>query len=135
MADLQPPGHSYFEIKNVSHHYGETVALKNVSLDARKSEILALLGPSGSGKFTLLNAIAGIVTSHAGEIFVSGRNLLELPPETRGLGMVFQDYALWPHMTVARNVAFPLRARKFPPSEIDGRVDEALRRVGLQQFH
>jgi ABC-type Fe3+/spermidine/putrescine transport system ATPase subunit len=135
MADLQPPGHSYFEIKNVSHHYGETVALKNVSLDARKSEILALLGPSGSGKSTLLNAIAGIVIPHAGEIFVSGRNLLELPPETRGLGMVFQDYALWPHMTVARNVAFPLRARKFPPSEIDGRVDEALRRVGLQEFH
>ena len=135
MADLRPPGHAYFEIKNVSHHYGETVALKNVSLDARKSEILALLGPSGSGKSTLLNAIAGIVTPHAGEIFVSGRNLLELPPEARGLGMVFQDYALWPHMTVARNVAFPLRARKFPPSEIDGRVDEALRRVGLQEFH
>ena len=95
---------------------------------------MALLGPSGSGKSTLLAAIAGIVKPHAGEILVDGRNLLDLPTEARGLGMVFQDYALWPHMTVAQNVAFPLRARKYPSRAISDRVDGALKRVGLQGF-
>lgn len=89
---------SYLEIRNISHRYGQKVALQSVTLSAGKSEILALLGPSGSGKSTLLASIAGIVKPHAGEILVGGRNLLGLLPEARGLGMVFQDYALWPHM-------------------------------------
>jgi putative spermidine/putrescine transport system ATP-binding protein len=93
-----------------------------------------LLGPSGSGKSTLLAAIAGIVKPDSGEILLDGRNLLELPAESRGLGMVFQDFALWPHMTVAQNVAFPLRARGIVPSEIAGRTESALMRVGLQGF-
>jgi ABC-type Fe3+/spermidine/putrescine transport system ATPase subunit len=122
---------SYLEIKNISHRYGDNVALDQVSLETDRSEILALLGPSGSGKSTLLAAIAGIIKPNAGQIFVGGRNLLELPPESRGLGMVFQDYALWPHMTVAQNVAFPLRSRNYPPREINARVEETLRRVGL----
>ena len=109
-------------------------ALKNLSLSAHQSEVLALLGPSGSGKSTLLAAIAGIINPSAGKIWLAGGNLLELPPEARGLGMVFQDFALWPHMTVAQNVAFPLRARKAAAGEIATRVENALARVRLQGF-
>lgn len=127
-------GSSYLRIRNLSHRYGETVALKTVSLDADKSEIVALLGPSGSGKSTLLAAIAGIVHPEAGEIVVGGRSLLGDPPEARGLGMVFQDYALWPHMTVAQNIAFPLRARGCRSREIGDKVQKALQRVGLDGF-
>lgn len=125
---------SCFEIKSVFHHYGQKAALRNVSLDARQSEVLALLGPSGSGKSTLLAVIAGIVKPSAGKIHLHGRNLLDLPPESRGLGMVFQDFALWPHMTVAQNVAFPLRARGISAKETAGRTESALMRVGLQGF-
>jgi ABC-type Fe3+/spermidine/putrescine transport system ATPase subunit len=125
---------AYLRISNISHRYGQKLALQNVSLDAARSEIVALLGPSGSGKTTLLAAIAGIVKPQGGEILVAGRNLLDLPPEARGLGMVFQDYALWPHMTVARNIAFPLRVRGYPSSEIKSQVAKALRRVGLEGF-
>jgi ABC-type Fe3+/spermidine/putrescine transport system ATPase subunit len=134
MSDSQARALPYLQLRNVSHHYDQKLAIKNISLNVARSEILALLGPSGSGKSTLLAAIAGIVKPHAGEILVDGRNLLDLPPEARGLGMVFQDYALWPHMTVAQNVAFPLRARKFPSRAINSRVDDALRRVGLHGF-
>ena len=93
-----------------------------------------MLGPSGSGKSTLLAVIAGIVKPSQGKILLHGGNLLDLPPESRGLGMVFQDFALWPHMTVAQNVAFPLRARGIAPSEIANRTQSALMRVGLQGF-
>lgn len=124
----------YLEISKISHAYGAKAALRNVSFGAERREVLALLGPSGSGKSTLLSIIAGIIRPSAGEIYLEGRNLLELPPEARGLGMVFQDFALWPHMTVAQNIAFPLRARRFLPSEIIGRVQNALARVGLEGF-
>jgi ABC-type Fe3+/spermidine/putrescine transport system ATPase subunit len=129
-------GHAFpfLEIKNVSHFYGHKPALRNVSLNAQKSEVLALLGPSGSGKSTLLAAIAGIVKPNEGKIFLGGRNLLDFPPESRGLGMVFQDFALWPHMTVAQNVAFPLLVRKLAASEIAERTETALARVGLSGF-
>jgi ABC-type Fe3+/spermidine/putrescine transport system ATPase subunit len=134
MPGLQPRNASYLEIRNLSHRYEKKLALQSVSLNAAKSEILALLGPSGSGKSTLLAAMAGIVKPEDGEILVSGRNLLDLPPEARGLGMVFQDYALWPHMTVAQNIAFPLRARGYRSPEIKIQVENALRRVGLEGF-
>ncbi|HLE64271.1 MAG TPA: ATP-binding cassette domain-containing protein, partial [Pyrinomonadaceae bacterium] len=98
-------GRSFLEIKNVSHAYGPKPALQNVSLDAQRREVLALLGPSGSGKSTLLAVIAGIVKPNEGKVLLNGFDLLELLPESRGLGMVFQDFALWPHMTVAQNVA------------------------------
>ncbi|HYA30840.1 MAG TPA: ABC transporter ATP-binding protein [Acidobacteriota bacterium] len=124
----------FLEIKNLSHFYGSKPALQNVSLHAQKSEVLALLGPSGSGKSTLLGAIAGIIKPNEGKILLGGRNLLDLPPESRGLGMVFQDFALWPHMTVAQNVAFPLRVRSCGPTEVAMRTEKALARVGLAGF-
>jgi len=134
MSFSSHPQRSCLEIKSVYHHYGQKAALRNVCLDAQQSEVLALLGPSGSGKSTLLAVIAGIVKPSAGEILLHGRNLLDLPPESRGLGMVFQDFALWPHMSVAQNVAFPLRARGVSAKEIAGRTENALIRVGLRGF-
>lgn len=125
----------FFEIKNLSHVYGDKPALRDVSLSVNKSEVLALLGPSGSGKSTLLASIAGMITPSRGEIYLDGgRNLLDFPTELRGLGMVFQDFALWPHMTVAQNVGFPLRVRKFTHTEIANRTQRALERVGLAGF-
>lgn len=127
-------GGSTLEIAGVTHFYGATPALKAVSLTVKERQVLALLGPSGSGKSTLLSVIAGIVKPRKGTILLEGRNLLELPTESRGLGMVFQDFALWPHMTVAQNIAFPLRARRLSPSEVASRTDKALARVGLDGF-
>jgi ABC-type Fe3+/spermidine/putrescine transport system ATPase subunit len=127
-------GAPYLEINNLSHSYGKTAALRNVALGLHRNEILALIGPSGSGKSTLLAAIAGMIAPHAGEIRLSGRDLLSLAPESRGLGMVFQDYALWPHMTVGQNVAFPLRARSIARAEIAARVGAALARVNLRGY-
>ncbi len=127
-------GLPFLEIWNVSHSYGRKPALKDVSLEVKQSEVLALLGPSGSGKSTLLAIIAGIVKPDGGKVVLDGRNLLDLPPASRGLGMVFQDFALWPHMTVAQNVAFPLRARRRSPGEVKMRVEEALKRVDLHGF-
>jgi ABC-type Fe3+/spermidine/putrescine transport system ATPase subunit len=130
----QPRSQSFLEIRNIFHSYGKTPALQNVSLQVQKSEVLALLGPSGSGKSSLLSVIAGIVKPAAGQILVDGRDLLQLPPEARGLGMVFQDFALWPHMTVAQNVAFPLRVRSSTANIVEERTEEALNRVGLEGF-
>jgi ABC-type Fe3+/spermidine/putrescine transport system ATPase subunit len=122
----------FLSIENLSHHYGPKSALRDISLEARQSEVLALLGPSGSGKSTLLAAIAGIIKPSKGKIWLAGKNILELPPEARHLGMVFQDFALWPHMTVGQNVAFPLHARRSAAGEVPRRVADALERVGLQ---
>jgi putative spermidine/putrescine transport system ATP-binding protein len=134
MNASRPCGGSFLEIKNVSHFYGHKAALKWVSLEVKQGEILALLGPSGSGKSTLLSVIAGIVKPKEGKLLLDGRDLLQLPPEARGLGMVFQDFALWPHMTVAQNVAFPLRVRKYSKSETNRRTELALKRVDLEGF-
>jgi len=126
---------AFFEINDLSYFYGDKAALRNVSLSVKTSEVLALLGPSGSGKSTLLASIAGMITPTRGEIYLdSGRNLLGFPTELRGLGMVFQDFALWPHMTVAQNVGFPLRVRKLTQTEIAKRTQRALERVGLAGF-
>jgi ABC-type Fe3+/spermidine/putrescine transport system ATPase subunit len=122
------------EIAGIWHYYGDKAALKDIWLDARQSEVLALLGPSGSGKSTLLAAVAGMIEPSGGAIRLRGRNLIGLAPEDRGLGMVFQDYALWPHMTVMQNVAFPLRARRLPASEVTIRAQNAVARVGLEGF-
>ena len=119
---------------------GAHPAVKNLSIDIRDGEILTLLGPSGSGKTTTLRMVAGLEHPDAGDIFFGEQSVvltskrMFMAPDKRNVGMVFQSYAIWPHMTVAENVAFPLKARHFPKSEINGRVLKALDLVGLSGF-
>src|SRR5438132_9317502 len=115
-------------------------AVKDLSLDISHGQIVTLLGPSGCGKTTTLRMAAGLEVPDAGEIYfgesavVMTSRRLCLPPDNRNVGMVFQSYAIWPHMTVAENVAFPLKARKFPRKEIKERVRRALELVGMGGF-
>src|SRR5918999_2412025 len=134
MVSVSDSASPCLEIAGIWHYYGDKAALKDIWLDAHSSEVLALLGPSGSGKSTLLAAVAGMIKPSGGEIRLRGQNLIGLEPEARGLGMVFQDYALWPHMTVLQNVAFPLRARRLPATQVAIRAQNALTRVGLKGF-
>jgi sulfate transport system ATP-binding protein len=124
------------DIRGVSKAFGRFPALKDVSLQARDKEFLALLGPSGSGKTTLLRVLAGLETPDAGEVRFGGEDFLSLPVRRRRVGMVFQHYALFRHMTVAQNIAFGLTVRKRSErparSEIDDRVDGLLRLVQLE---
>ncbi|WP_291977075.1 MULTISPECIES: ABC transporter ATP-binding protein [unclassified Chelatococcus] len=128
------------EAEGVAFSYGSASILKSLNVTVRGAEILALLGPSGCGKTTLLKLIAGLLAPTAGRIRIGGEIVADanarkvLPPERRGLGMVFQDYALWPHLSVARNVSFPLEMRGVGRAERDSRAREALRRVGLAAF-
>ena len=113
---------------------GRVNAVDGISLDIAKGEFLTLLGPSGSGKTTTLMMIAGFEEPTSGTIELGGENLTRRPPWERNIGVVFQNYALFPHMTVARNVAFPLRMRAFPAAQQAGRVREILDLVGLAAF-
>ena len=118
-------------VERVSKHYGPVRAVDDVSLTIGRGQFVTLLGPSGSGKTTLLMAIAGFVAPTAGQILLDEVPITPLPPEKRNFGMVFQGYALFPHMTVAENVGFPLRVRKVGRAEMDRRVAEALALVQL----
>jgi iron(III) transport system ATP-binding protein len=122
------------EIERVSFGYGSTKILDDVSLRVEKGEFFAFLGPSGSGKTTLLRLVAGFGTPSAGAVRVNGRDVTDTPPWKRNVGMVFQSYALWPHMSVAKNVAFGLERRAVPKTEIDRRVAAALDLVGLGAY-
>jgi iron(III) transport system ATP-binding protein len=121
-------------IENVTFGYGGSPVLDNVSLTVKKGEFFAFLGPSGSGKTTLLRLIAGFGTPNSGRILVGEQDVTHRPPWLRNVGMVFQNYALWPHMTVAGNVAFGLEQRRMPRHEIRKRVAAALELVGLAQY-
>ena len=101
-------------VRNLSKHYGATRAVDDVSLDIPRGKFVTLLGPSGSGKTTILMAIAGFVQPTAGDILVDQAPITPLPPEKRNFGMVFQGYALFPHLSVHDNVAFPLKVRRRP---------------------
>jgi spermidine/putrescine ABC transporter ATP-binding subunit len=118
-------------LDGVSKRYGETVALKDASLKIEPGEFITLLGPSGCGKTTLLNLIAGFIEADSGDIFLDGRLITRVPTWEREIGMVFQSYALFPHMNVARNVAYGLRMRGVPKAEIATRVTAALAMVKL----
>ena len=122
------------ECRHIGLSYGRTEVLKDVSLRIEPGEFFALLGPSGSGKSTLLRLIAGFNRHNRGELLVDGRDITAVAPHARNIGMVFQSYALWPHLTVFDNVAFGLVERKRPRDEIRQRTEAALDLVGLRQF-
>ncbi|MEV0388490.1 ABC transporter ATP-binding protein [Nonomuraea sp. NPDC050643] len=119
------------DVRGVGKRYGEAVALDGVSLHVEPGEFMTLLGSSGSGKSTLLNVVAGFTRPSSGSVAVDGRDITKEPPYKRDLGMVFQHYALFPHMSVAENVAFPLRRRRVRGAELTRRVGEALDVVEL----
>jgi len=119
--------------RDVRKTYGPVVALEAASIELTEGEFLTLLGPSGSGKTTLLMAIAGLNDPDGGEIWIDGKLVTYEPPFRRGLGMVFQNYALFPHMTIFENIAFPLRMRKEDPATIRRKVEQVLETVQLPQ--
>ncbi len=126
---------SYVQFVDVQKSYdGETLVVKNLNLSVAQGEFVTLLGPSGSGKTTCLMMLAGFETATHGEIILDGNPINHVSPHKRDIGMVFQNYALFPHMTVSENLAFPLRVRKLAASEIDDRVNKALNMVQLGEF-
>jgi putative spermidine/putrescine transport system ATP-binding protein len=130
---LSATGHA-LGLRGLTKRYGSFTAVEDVSLEVARGEFLTLLGPSGSGKTTILMAVAGFVAPSGGTILLDGADITPLPPEKRNFGMVFQGYALFPHMTVAENVAFPLRVRGLSRADRDARVRAALDLVQLSAF-
>ncbi|MBX4962627.1 ABC transporter ATP-binding protein [Rhizobium binae] len=122
------------EMKNIQKFYGPLQVVKDFNLHIQPGEFVTFLGPSGSGKTTALKMIAGFETPTSGDIFLGSRSIVDLPAYERGIGMVFQNYALFPHMTVAENVAFPLTVRKSARAEIADKVERALRLVKMEQY-
>ena len=120
--------------ENVQKFFGETPAVRELTLEIREGEFFSILGPSGCGKTTTLRMVAGFELPDAGRIFFDDENVTSRPPEKRHTGMVFQNYALFPHLTVFENVAFGLRARKHPPAEISPRVMAALDLVDMREL-
>ena len=113
--------------RNVQKSYdGETLVVKNLNLEIESGEFVTMLGPSGSGKTTCLMMLAGFETATHGEIELGGKPINNIPPHKRGIGMVFQNYALFPHMTVAENLTFPLKVRGMSSGEIDEKVGLSL---------
>lgn len=119
---------------NLNKHYGDFAAVDNISLDIKDGEFLTFLGSSGSGKSTTLSMLAGFETPSSGEILVDGQSLVNVPPHKRDIGMVFQRYSLFPHLSVRDNIGFPLAIRKLAASERERRVDAMLKLVQLEQF-
>ncbi|MDK1389619.1 ABC transporter ATP-binding protein [Sinorhizobium sp. 8-89] len=122
------------EMKNIQKFYGPLHVVKDFDLHIQPGEFVTFLGPSGSGKTTALKMIAGFETPTSGDIFLGKQSIVDLPAYERGIGMVFQNYALFPHMTVAENVAFPLTVRKAPRQETKEKVDRALELVKMEQY-
>ena len=121
-------------INSLTKSYGDVYALEDVSLDIKAGEFITLLGPSGSGKTTLLMAIAGFVSPDQGSIYFGQQEMTMTPPHMRGLGMVFQNYALFPFMSVAENVGYPLRVRGMSETDQKMKIDAALEMVQLEGY-
>jgi len=126
---------SFVKFDKVDKSYdGEILVVKDLNVDIPKGEFLTMLGPSGSGKTTTLMMLAGFETPTGGEIYLDGEAINKIPPYKRGIGMVFQNYALFPHMTVNENLAFPLEVRKLNKSDVEDKVKKALDMVELGEF-
>src|SRR6202043_2244368 len=121
-------------IENVEKSFGSVKVIRNVDIEAEDGEFVVLVGPSGCGKSTLLRRIAGLEEITSGRIRIGDRVVNNLNPKDRDIAMVFQNYALYPHMTVEQNLAFGLQLRKTPKEEIKRRVDEAAKMLGLEQY-
>ncbi|EKT4468701.1 ABC transporter ATP-binding protein [Pseudomonas putida] len=128
------PAKTLVSLRNLNKHYGDFAAVDNISLDIQDGEFLTFLGSSGSGKSTTLSMLAGFETPSSGEILVDGQSLVKVPPHKRDIGMVFQRYSLFPHLSVRDNIAFPLAIRKHSAAETAKRVDAMLKLVQLEQF-
>src|SRR5215813_7776791 len=122
------------EIDRVSKHYGDVIAVRDLTLDVADGEFVVLLGPSGCGKTTTLRVVAGFAEPSAGSVVLGERDITRLPPWKRNAGLVFQNYALFPHLTVAQNVAFGLEMRKVAPAESASRIGDVLRLVRLEHL-
>ncbi|MBX2881812.1 MAG: ABC transporter ATP-binding protein [Granulosicoccus sp.] len=132
MSDNTDPLVSFVDVQK--SYDGEILVVKNLNLDVAKGEFLTMLGPSGSGKTTCLMMLAGFEPATHGEIYLAGQSINNVPPHKRGIGMVFQNYALFPHMSVAENLSFPLEVRGMDKSERESRVKRALGMVQLEDF-
>src|SRR5437588_12151633 len=119
---------------HVTKKFGEVFAVNDLSLQVKDEEFLVLVGPSGCGKTTALRMIAGLEEQTSGDIFIGERLVNDVAPKDRDIAMVFQNYALYPHMSVYDNMAFGLRLRKYPRAEIDRRVKEAAEMLGIQEL-
>ncbi len=134
-ANTVAPEDAFVRFENVQKSYdGEILVVKDLNLNMPEGEFLTMLGPSGSGKTTSLMMLAGFEPATHGEIYLGGQSINNVPPNKRGIGMVFQNYALFPHMTVAENLAFPLKVRNMGKAEIEERVANALSMVELPQM-
>lgn len=120
------------ECVNLKKYYGHVRALDDVSFTIEGSELLAVIGPSGSGKTTLLRSVAGFVRLDSGRIYLHGQDITDLAPEKRDVAMVFQNYALWPHMTVFENIAYGLKIKRIDKAKIREKVEWALKFLGLE---
>lgn len=125
---------SYLQIDKLKIGYGDNIVLHDIHLSVEKGEMIALLGPSGCGKTTLLNALCGFIPVRSGEITIAGRNITRSTPEQRNITMVFQSYALWPHFTVAQNIGYGLKVRRWKKEAIRQRVQELLKIVNLEGY-
>ncbi len=121
-------------LENVSKHFGEVIAVHNADLVIDDQEFVVLVGPSGCGKSTLLRMVAGLEEPTTGNIYIGDRLVNDVPPKDRDIAMVFQNYALYPHMDVYNNMAFGLKLRRFPKAEIDRRVREAAAILGIEDL-
>lgn len=124
----------FLELKNVYKHFGDVKAVDNISISIKQGELVSFIGPSGCGKTTLLRTIGGFNKQDAGTIMLDNERIDSLPPEKRSTGMVFQNYALFPHMTVYRNVAYGLKQAKVPKKEQHERIKTALAQVELEDY-